>query len=183
MRWRKWNFILHRDIGYLCIGLTLIYAISGVAVNHTSHSFNPSYTIEKSAATVSKLEDGKQPDREYVNQVLAELGETGTFKNVAMLNPSTMRIFIEGNSIDVTLATGAVIQEKIARKPGLFEMNYLHLNKHKKSWTLIADIYAIALGLLAVTGLLMIRGKNKLRGILFTSAGIALPLLFLFAVL
>ena len=34
MKWRKWNKIIHRDLGYLCFGLTIIYVISGVAVNH-----------------------------------------------------------------------------------------------------------------------------------------------------
>jgi len=29
MKWRKWNNILHRDIGYLCVGLTVVY-VSGV---------------------------------------------------------------------------------------------------------------------------------------------------------
>ena len=34
MKWRKWNIIIHRDLGYLCFGLTILYVISGVAVNH-----------------------------------------------------------------------------------------------------------------------------------------------------
>ena len=31
---RRWNNLLHRDIGYLCVGMTLIYAISGIVLNH-----------------------------------------------------------------------------------------------------------------------------------------------------
>ena len=44
-KWRRWNNILHRDIGYLAVGLTVVYAISGVAVNHRA-DWNPSYTFE-----------------------------------------------------------------------------------------------------------------------------------------
>ena len=31
---RPWLRALHRDLGYLAVGLTLVYAVSGLAVNH-----------------------------------------------------------------------------------------------------------------------------------------------------
>ena len=34
MKWRKWFRILHRDIGYVAVALTLAYGLSGIAVNH-----------------------------------------------------------------------------------------------------------------------------------------------------
>ena len=33
-RWRGWLRAIHRDVGYLAVGLTLVYAISGLAINH-----------------------------------------------------------------------------------------------------------------------------------------------------
>ena len=42
MKWRKWNNILHRDLGYLFFGLTIIYVISGISLNH-KHNWNPNY--------------------------------------------------------------------------------------------------------------------------------------------
>ncbi len=183
MKWRKWNYVLHRDIGYLCVGLTIIYALSGIVVNHTSHSFNPSYSIEKSQQVVSELQYSGQPDMHYIQRVLDELQESGGFKNVAMLSPTTIRIFVEGNTIDVELTSGKVSQEKVARKPVLFEVNFLHLNKYKKSWTWFADLYAVALAFLAISGLLMIRGKNAKRSIVLTSIGIIIPIAFMLAIL
>lgn len=179
MKWRKWNFFIHRDLGFLCIGLTLVYAISGILVNHVSHDFNPNYTIEISTAQVTPLAVGAKPDMDYVKHVLSELKEGNDFKNVAMLNPQNMRIFVSGGTIDVHLSSGSVRQETISRKPVMFEINYLHLNKEKGSWTWIADIYAVALVLLALTGLLMIRGKNKIRSLVLTSIGFALPIVCL----
>ncbi|KAB2892246.1 MAG: hypothetical protein F9K32_00635 [Desulfobulbaceae bacterium] len=183
MHWRKLNHLLHRDIGYLCIGLTIIYAISGVVVNHTSHGFNPSYTIEKSTAEVPPLQRDRQPDAAYVDQVLLALGETAKLKNVAMLSPRTIRIFVEGNTLDVNLDTGQVQQERVKRRPLLFEVNYLHLNKAKGLWTWLADIYAIALLILALTGLLMIRGASRWRGLILTGAGFVFPVLYLLTML
>lgn len=179
MAWRKWNFILHRDMGYLCIGLTLLYGISGLLVNHTSHDFNPSYTIKTQKSRVSPLAPGKSPDMNYVNQCLKELGITAQFKNVAVLTPGTIRIFVEGNTIDVAIATGETVEEKIARRPIIFGLNYLHLNKGKGTWTWIADIYALALCLLALTGVLMIRGRRRRRALFLTTIGFLCPLLYL----
>jgi hypothetical protein len=179
MNWRRWNYALHRDIGHLCIGLTLIYAVSGIVVNHISHSFNPSYTIEKAEGRVSPLPPKRSPDMDYVALVLRELNETGTFKNVAMTTPGDLRIFVEGNTIDVQLKTGRVQMEKVTRRPLLYEVNFLHLNKAKGVWTWLADLYGLALILLALTGLLMIRGKRRNRALLLTTAGIALPLVYL----
>ena len=33
-RWRGWLRAVHRDFGYLAVGFTLIYAVSGIAINH-----------------------------------------------------------------------------------------------------------------------------------------------------
>ncbi len=41
--WRRWNKILHRDIGYLSVAMVFIYGISGLAVNHIA-DWNPNYT-------------------------------------------------------------------------------------------------------------------------------------------
>jgi hypothetical protein len=183
MGWRRWNHALHRDFGYFCIGLTIIYAVSGIAVNHTSHDFNPSYTIEKSVATVSPLKEEETPDQNYIEMVLRELQTAEKFKNAAMLSPGTVRIFTEGTTIDVELRTGKTTIEKVTKIPLLFEWNYLHLNKAKGLWTWIADIYGVALTLLAVTGILMIRGHNKRRGIVLTIAGVLLPIVYLFVAL
>jgi hypothetical protein len=54
MNWRRWNNIIHRDLGYLCFGLTIIYVISGVAVNHI-HDWNPTYKIEKVKSNIGPV--------------------------------------------------------------------------------------------------------------------------------
>src|SRR5262245_24029094 len=33
-RWRAWLRAVHRDVGYLAVGFTIIYALSGIAMNH-----------------------------------------------------------------------------------------------------------------------------------------------------
>lgn len=55
MSWRRFLVVLHRDIGYLCAGLTVIYAISGIAVNHIEE-WNPNYDVRRAT-----LEAGAVP--------------------------------------------------------------------------------------------------------------------------
>jgi hypothetical protein len=182
MKWRKFNFVLHRDIGYLCVGLTLAYTISGITLNHISPGFNPSYTIEKSSASVSPLHKGLQPDMEYITNILKELGEKGKYKNGAFVSPRVLRIFVEDNTIDVNLDTGEALLEKIEKRPLLYGLNFLHLNKAKGLWTWFADVYCVALFLLAVTGVLMIRGAGKVRHLVLTGLGFTIPIIFLFLI-
>ena len=52
-KWRRWNNVLHRDLGYFCVALTVIYAISGVAVNHIHH-WNPNYRFERIEANIKR---------------------------------------------------------------------------------------------------------------------------------
>jgi hypothetical protein len=43
LRWRPRLRGLHRDFGYLVVGLTFVYAASGLAVNHIE-DWDPNFT-------------------------------------------------------------------------------------------------------------------------------------------
>ena len=181
MNWRKWNNIIHRDLGYLCFGLTIIYVISGVAVNHIQ-DWNPTYEIEKVKNNIGPiLSEGKVVTDQEVRNILTKL-ELGTeFKKKFQPNPDSIIIYQENNIIDVELLTGNVVEEKAIKRPLFFHVNFLHLNHPKKLWTWFADLYAICLGLLAFTGLFVLRGKKGItgRGAWLTLAGFILPFFFL----
>ncbi|MBU0482734.1 MAG: PepSY-associated TM helix domain-containing protein [Proteobacteria bacterium] len=180
MNWRRWNNIIHRDLGYLCFGLTIVYVISGIAVNHIN-IWNPSYRIEHLKSSIKPIPAGTPLSMNTVTGILAETGETGLYKNSFRPDPETLQIFVEGNTLTVNLASGEVLQEKVKARPILRQMNFLHLNHPKKLWSWFADLYALSLGLLAVTGLFVLKGKKGItgRGAWLTGTGILLPLLFL----
>jgi len=98
-----------------------------------------------------------------------------------LIGPNTLRIFLKDNTIDVNLASGEVVQEIVKTRLLVYEMNFLHLNHPKKVWTYNADLYAISLAVLAITGLFVLKGKQGItvRGAWLTLAGIVLPLVFL----
>ncbi|MDF1552770.1 MAG: PepSY-associated TM helix domain-containing protein [Deferrisomatales bacterium] len=178
--WRRWNRAVHRDLGYLCLGLTLAYAVSGVALNHIHH-WNPNYRIERSRVPFSPSVGG---DLEAVTrEALAAVQETRPLKSSFEPAPGQVHLFVEGNTLRVDIARGTIEQERAVERPLLFPLNSLHLNRLKHSWTGVADVYAVALAVLAVTGILIPRGRNGLtqRGAWLTVGGILLPIIFLLA--
>ncbi len=182
-KWRKWNNIIHRDLGYLCVGMTLIFVISGIAVNHIQ-DWNPNYKIEKIRSNIGPvLDQGRSVNNDEIVSILMKIGVDSGFKKKFQPNPNSIKIFQENNTIDIDLITGSVSQEKVRKRPFFFQMNFLHLNHAKKMWTWFADIYAVALGILAITGLFVLRGKKgiKGRGAWLSAIGVVIPILFLLA--
>ncbi len=184
MKWRKWNNIIHRDLGYLAFGLTVIYAISGLAVNHM-HDWNPNYKVVRTAIALGPVADeAAAVTLGQAAELAKKIDPEARIKSIYPLNPETLQMFFEdGRSVTVEVRTGRGEVEKVSRRVILQEMNFLHLNTPRKLWTYMADLYAIVLLLLAVTGIFVIKGKKgiKGRGAWLVSIGVMIPVVFLWA--
>jgi len=178
VRWRRWNRAIHRDLGYLCFGLTIVYAVSGVVLNHI-HEWNPNYAIRRTTEPLSGVD--LSPGGGLADRVLAHLGLPGPVRSTFQPDPDTLQIFLADGPLTVDLARGTVTREVVAERPVLRPMNALHLNAPKRLWTWVADLYAVSLLVLAVTGILLVQGRHGLRGrgAWLTALGVALPLVFL----
>ncbi len=174
--WRRWNIAVHRDLGYLAAALTIAYAISGIAVNHIA-DWNPNYRVSKTFTTIAPVTDSTAEAIVATARDRLQLSETprSTFRP----DPNTVQLFYKGTTYHVDLPTGKVMVEATVPRPVLFEMNQLHLNHAKRAWTWIADVYALALLLLAVTGLFVLKGRLGItgRGAWLTAAGL-LPVVY-----
>ncbi|MCP4723753.1 MAG: hypothetical protein GY863_01890 [bacterium] len=181
MKWRKLNNILHRDIGYLCVGLTIMYAISGVAVNHT-HNWNPNLKISHYTVTIEPVAAETLKDRGTIDNIMEQLGTTEPVKSTFRPDRETLQIFMENSNVSLNIISGEARIENQMSRYGLHEMNYLHLNRPKGIWTWFADLYAVALFTLAVTGIFVLKGKRGFsgRGKWLISAGTIIPIIFLF---
>ncbi|MHB0961822.1 MAG: PepSY-associated TM helix domain-containing protein [Gemmatimonadaceae bacterium] len=168
--WRRWSIVLHRDVGYLAVALTIAYAISGIAVNHIA-DWNPNYRVTKTFTTVAPI--AVTDASTIVASAMQRLALTEAPRSSFQPDSNTMQLFFKGTTYHVDLPTGTVMVEATRSRPVLFEMNQLHLNHSKRAWTWIADIYAWALLLLAITGLFVIKGKHGItrRGAWLTAAG------------
>ncbi len=178
VNWRRWNRAIHRDLGYFFFAMTLIYAISGIALNHLD-DWNPEYVVTTQEIQTSNL--NRNIDKEKVLNLLDKYGEKDNYKkHYFPSGGSFLKVFIKGGTITVDLNTGKGIIEKTKRRPIFSEMDYLHYNPIKY-WTWFADIYAGALIVLAIGGIFIPRGRASLtrRGIWLVVAGIIIPVVFL----
>jgi len=177
---RKWSRILHRDIGFFFIGTTIIYGLSGIALNHL-HDWNPSYSIEVKEFTTNINLSKSLKIEANVQQLVSEIDKTNNLRKFYYPNSNTIKIFLKGgSSIIVDTNTGEGRAEFLKKRAVFYQVNFLHYNPHSW-WTWFSDIFAGALILFAITSIFMVRGKKGIvgRGGIYTIAGILIPILFL----
>jgi hypothetical protein len=175
-RWRRWNNAIHRDLGYFCVALTLVYAISGIAVNHIHH-WNPNYRVERIEHRFEPFAVGDKAT--MVRQAVERLSlpsPTESFRP----DPERLQLFYDGWTVEVLPGEGIAVEERPRDRPVLRDLNFLHLNHPKGLWTYVADIYALLLVVMVVTGVLVLKGRTGLagRGKWFVLAGLLVPLVF-----
>lgn len=178
----KLNRVLHRDFGYFFFGMTIIYAISGIALNHRHH-WNSNYIIRQESVTINTGNIASESpaqtiQKEAITEILEQIPGDMTYKT-HISSAGNLKIFVDGGSVNINLNTGEARIETIKKRPIFNEFNFLHYNKPGKLWTWFSDAYCVGLLLLAVTGLFIIKGKNgiKGRGAWMTAVGIAIPLI------
>ncbi len=177
---RKWSRILHRDFGFFFIGTTLIFAISGIALNHLS-DWNPNYIVEHKAFTTSADLSKGVAEVETINNVANQVANGFTVQNYYYPNEDRLKIFLKGgSSIIVNTQTGKGNVEFLRKRAVFYQVNVLHYNPNRW-WTWFSDIFCGALILFAVTSIFMVKGKKGFtgRGGLYTFAGILIPLIIL----
>lgn len=177
---RKWSRILHRDIGFFFIGTTLIYAISGIALNHLS-DWNPNYSVENKNFTTEIILKNNASVKNNILLLLDKVDHRENYKQHYYPNAQNLKIFLKGGSsimVDVVNGTGRA--EYLKKRPVFYEANYLHYNPNK-IWMWFSDIFAGALILFSITSLFMIKGKKGVigRGGIYLLLGIIIPILFL----
>lgn len=179
MKWRKLFRAIHRDTGYIVAAITILYVISGIAVNHIA-DWNPNYTFKERSVDIGPLPKGDyQAMQAYVVERLSI--DPDVVKGHFMENDTEFRVFLpEGQEVRVDVNTGRGKYKAIATRPVLYEANSLHLNTQKGIWTWIADLFAIALFVLVITGIFMMKGKRGIagRGKWLVAAGFLVPIAF-----
>jgi hypothetical protein len=180
INWRKINNVLHRDVGYFFVGMTIIYALSGIALNHIS-DWDPNYIIENRSVQVDPATLSGAIDDQQIADLARQLDINKKLKKHYYPSPGTLKVFLQGGSLTLNIRTGSGFLETVDRRPVFYEFNYLHYNHSKFLWTWFSDIFAGGLILLAVTGLFVLKGKNglKRRGVWFVLVGLLIPLAFL----
>lgn len=175
-RWRAWLRAVHRDFGYLAIGFTVIYAVSGIAQNHIEDWGDVSYTSAEHTIDIAPLTETERTAA-AVSRVTAavHLGEPTSVTRAG----DELRLSYPSGA-KVTAIAGSVTIQTRERRAFIGIANWLHKARGKKAWKYIADAYALFLLYLAISGIFMIKGKLgfKWRGATLIGAGVAVPVLY-----
>lgn len=176
VRWRPWVRALHRDLGYLSVGLTVVYALSGLAVNHIA-DWDPNHTQFSATHPIPAGLDAAASDDEVTRAVLSQLGLDADGADPYRADTDNLYLTLPDRTVHVDFGSGQILEEGQRDRFLLRVSNWLHLNRGKKAWTYVADAYAGGLLVLAISGLFMIRGSKGLwgRGALLALLGAAVP--------
>lgn len=178
-KWRKWNNILHRDIGYLVFGMTIIYALSGIALNHMK-DWNPNFQVNRRDVQWTQGAPGHDVNRAQVETFLAEIGEEGMYKKHYYPSPQFMKVFLKRGSVILDVQTGEGYVERLQKRPLFYEFNWLHYNP-TRLWTWFSDVFCGLLIIVSITGLFVLKGRKGItgRGAWLTGLGVVIPAVFL----
>ncbi|MGL1956313.1 MAG: PepSY-associated TM helix domain-containing protein [Colwellia sp.] len=181
INWFRLNRELHRDLGYLCIGLTIVFAISGIALNHID-DWNPNYIVNRFEKAL--LSSQVQNEKLLNQRLLARFRISEPVKASYWEAPKIYKVFFKGgSSLTADFNRQRGVYEKVSPRAVFKQFNQLHLNKSSKGWIIFSDIYAGLLLFLALSSLFMVKGKyspwRKKRGWLLLVGGL-IPAIFIF---
>ena len=178
MKIRKFLRILHRDLGYFIVGMTIVYGLSGIFLNHR-HDFNPDYKIYITDFQVDLPEKSDLSDNE-VREILESLNDRVVYKKYYINNQGNIKIFIENGEAVINTETGKGTMQYLQKRPFIFGINKLHRASIGTLWKWVSDLMAAILILVAVSGLFLLKGKRGFSrwGWWFMVAGIVVPLFF-----
>jgi len=180
MTLRKLIRVLHRDLGYFFFGLSIIYAVSGIALNHL-RDFNPNYSIKHYNLDIPAPVNADDINEAWVKNLLSDYDIKREYKKFYFPSDSLAKVFLKNGNITININNGAGLLETIDKRPILHQMNFLHYNPGVW-WKWFSDIFCVAWIIISITGLFIIKsGKHsiKRRGAVWTIAGIVVPILFL----
>lgn len=170
----KWLRIIHRDLGFLMVGICLIYAISGILLNHMDGK-DPAYkTVEETLQFDPGLTIDQLTNKWSASENLPEL------KRILKEGDEHYSLMLNGGIGLYNKESGQISYEHHRQRPFIYWINKLHYNK-VNGWTPMADIFAISLIFLAVSGLFITSRKKGVRGTgkWYLIAGILIPVVYI----
>ncbi|MFA8301175.1 MAG: PepSY-associated TM helix domain-containing protein [Hyphomicrobiales bacterium] len=176
LKWRKILRVTHRDLGYFFAAMTLIYALSGIAINHLD-DWNPNYIIHSKEV---KTNINAKADKNEILTFLQEYELQDDYKSHYSRKGKNIKVFLKNGTVFINTQSKTALIENTSRRPFFRQVNYLHYNPIR-SWTWFSDIFAVALIVLAVSGLFMVRGKKGFvwRGVILFVVGLLIPVVYL----
>ena len=121
MNIRKTLRSLHRDFGYLVVGITFIYTVSGIALNHRT-DWNPHYTLVTEDLAVSP-EQKAAFSKEEIQTLIGKFDYQPVYKKHFTTKDSLIKIFVEEGTVVYNPGKGMASLEILKKRPFFFQIN------------------------------------------------------------
>jgi len=172
---------IHRDLGYLYVGLIISFAFSGIMMNHREHWHPEKYTINVTEIQKEFPQDVAITEdlvRSFVNKDLHIKDKVKRH----FVRKGKLKVSCENHDIELNIESGKGEIVEFHKTPFISHIMTLH-KSNSDWWIYYSDIFALSLITIAVSGILIIaKGKYsfKVRGWKLALAGLVFPIVFLF---
>jgi hypothetical protein len=177
--WTKQRFLriiraVHRDLGYLMVGVSLVYAISGILLNHMDGK-DPAYKTEAKSVQLER-----NLNREELSVRWSDKKGLPVIRKIFPVDKTHTRLMLEGGVAIYNSATGLADYEIHTQRRFVYWINRLHYNR-VAGWSIVADFFAASLIFFAISGLAMVKGKKGIsgKGKWYLLAGLAVPIAYI----
>lgn len=169
--------ILHRDIGYFIVGLVILYAVSGVALNHR-RSWNPTTRVISTIDFVEGDLIAKDSiTADYTLNLIEKFGYRKEF-NRYFIRKNNLIVQFDGGRLTMNVKNGEGKVE-LTRKQHVFNQ-FIFLHRTSNNWWIyFSDLFSLFLIFLAISGLILVKGEKgfKWRGLFLGLIGIIIPVI------
>ncbi len=179
MGWRRILTVLHRDLGYFFAGVTLLYVVSGILVNHND-TWSPDYAVTRTELPVELPTFKEEITDDHVRDLVESIPAHGEYRGYDFASAHRIKVYFDDGSLTSELGSGIGTYETVRRRELILRMNRLHLHP-SGWWRIFSDIFVVGLLFLVVSGLIMLKGRRGFsgRGKWFFLVGCAGPTLAL----
>ncbi|MDP2339276.1 MAG: hypothetical protein Q8N05_23015 [Bacteroidota bacterium] len=117
MNIRKSLRALHRDFGYFVVGITFVYTVSGIALNHRT-DWNPHYTMVSEDLTLPSTSQTEYT-KDEINTLLKKFNYEAAYRKHFITRNNEVKIFVEGGTVMYNPEQGKVELE-VLKKTTIF---------------------------------------------------------------
>lgn len=191
VRFREW----HRDLGYLVIGITIIYSLSGIVLSFRDlHLFENKYilksSIQKNIQDIDVLKKEitiafEEPQSNEIPEHILKKAKVDELSLIEETN-NNLRFQVSNKKFNKFITydkNSGGLEYSLSGYPAFIQtLVNAHKSSSKDKWSYLALAYSIILFFLSVSAIFMVKGKYgfQKRGVYLTLAGIVLIIIFLY---
>lgn len=172
---------LHRDLGYLYVGLIISFALSGMFFNHRDSWHPEKYTVKITEIAIQMPAVDSITEDIAKNLMVKDLKINDKFKK-HLVRKGKLKITAQNHDVEIDMKTGKGEIIEFIKTPFISQIMMLHKST-SNWWIYYSDVFALSLITIALSGIFMIpkgRLSFKERGWKLALIGIIFPLVFIF---